>query len=69
MAYICKNTKSGKIKNMTAKITPFTHFHQSMGARMESFAGYLMPIEYAGITAEHMQVREKLGVFDVSHMG
>jgi aminomethyltransferase len=36
---------------------------------MESFAGYLMPIEYSGITAEHMQVREKLGVFDVSHMG
>jgi aminomethyltransferase len=36
---------------------------------MEPFAGYLMPIEYSGITAEHMQVREKLGVFDVSHMG
>jgi aminomethyltransferase len=54
---------------MTTKITPFTKFHQSMGAHMEPFAGYLMPIEYAGITAEHMQVREKLGVFDVSHMG
>lgn len=54
---------------MSVKITPFTQFHQSMGARMEPFAGYLMPIEYAGITAEHMQVREKLGVFDVSHMG
>ncbi len=54
---------------MTTKITPFTKFHQNLGARMEPFAGYLMPIEYAGITAEHMQVREKLGVFDVSHMG
>ncbi len=54
---------------MTTKITPFTTFHQAMGARMEAFAGYLMPIEYSGITAEHMQVREKLGVFDVSHMG
>lgn len=54
---------------MTPKITPFTKFHLSLGARMEPFAGYLMPIEYAGITAEHMQVREKLGVFDVSHMG
>jgi aminomethyltransferase len=54
---------------MITKITPFTQFHQSMGARMEPFAGYLMPIEYAGITAEHMQVRDKLGVFDVSHMG
>lgn len=54
---------------MSTKITPFTRFHQAMGARMEAFAGYLMPIEYSGITAEHMQVREKLGVFDVSHMG
>ena len=51
------------------KNTPFTHFHQQLGARMEPFAGYLMPIEYAGINNEHMQVREKLGVFDVSHMG
>jgi len=54
---------------MSAKITPFTHYHQALGAHMEPFAGYLMPIEYAGITAEHMQVREKVGVFDVSHMG
>lgn len=51
------------------KTTPFTKFHQQLGARMEPFAGYLMPIEYSGITQEHMQVREKLGVFDVSHMG
>jgi aminomethyltransferase len=69
MAYICINTKKIKLNPMSFKITPFTHFHQSLGARMEPFAGYLMPIEYAGITAEHMQVREKLGVFDVSHMG
>ena len=54
---------------MSVKTTPFTRFHQALGARMEPFAGYLMPIEYSGITAEHMQVREKLGVFDVSHMG
>ena len=51
------------------KTTPFTKFHQQLGARMEPFAGYLMPIEYAGITAEHLLVREKVGVFDVSHMG
>lgn len=36
---------------------------------MVPFAGYNMPIEFEGITAEHMAVREKLGVFDVSHMG
>lgn len=51
------------------KTTPFYHFHQKLGARMEPFAGYSMPIEYSGITDEHLQVRKRLGVFDVSHMG
>ena len=51
------------------KTTPFTHFHEALGARMAPFAGYNMPIEYTGIKDEHNTVREKLGVFDVSHMG
>ncbi|MDR0982962.1 MAG: glycine cleavage system aminomethyltransferase GcvT [Culturomica sp.] len=51
------------------KTTPFTHFHESLGARMAPFAGYNMPIEYTGIKDEHLVVREKVGVFDVSHMG
>lgn len=51
------------------KETPFTRFHVALGAKMVPFAGYRMPIEYTGITDEHMTVREKLGVFDVSHMG
>lgn len=51
------------------KETPFTRFHLALGAKMVPFAGYYMPIEYSGITDEHMTVREKLGVFDVSHMG
>ena len=51
------------------KTTPFTHFHEALGARMAPFAGYNMPIEYTGIKDEHMAVREKAGVFDVSHMG
>jgi aminomethyltransferase len=51
------------------KNTPFIRFHEQFGARMEPFAGYLMPIEYSGINNEHLQVRQKLGVFDVSHMG
>jgi len=37
--------------------------------RLSHFAGYNMPVEYSGITDEHINVREKLGVFDVSHMG
>ena len=40
-----------------------------MGAKMVPFAGYNMPVEYFGINGEHITVREKLGVFDVSHMG
>ena len=49
--------------------TAFTHLHEEMGAKMVEFAGYSMPIEYTGIKDEHITVREKLGVFDVSHMG
>ncbi|MEG1621879.1 MAG: glycine cleavage system aminomethyltransferase GcvT [Alistipes sp.] len=51
------------------KTTPFTKYHLTNNAKMAEFAGYNMPIEFAGITTEHMAVREKAGVFDVSHMG
>ncbi|MGZ2369919.1 glycine cleavage system aminomethyltransferase GcvT [Ancylomarina sp. YFZ004] len=51
------------------KRTAFTSFHEELGAKMAEFAGYNMPIEFTGIKDEHMCVREKLGVFDVSHMG
>ena len=51
------------------KNTPFTKFHEALGAKMLPFAGYNMPIEYSGINDEHITLREKLGVFDVSHMG
>jgi aminomethyltransferase len=51
------------------KTTAFTQFHIDLGAKMVPFAGYNMPVEYSGITDEHISVREKLGVFDVSHMG
>jgi aminomethyltransferase len=51
------------------KNTVFTEFHISEGAKMVPFAGYNMPVEYFGITGEHINVRENVGVFDVSHMG
>ncbi|MBK7713293.1 MAG: glycine cleavage system aminomethyltransferase GcvT [Bacteroidales bacterium] len=51
------------------KITPFTTFHQAAGAKMVPFAGFNMPVEYSGITEEHITVRKGIGVFDVSHMG
>ncbi len=51
------------------KSTALTDKHISLGARMAEFAGYNMPISYAGIKEEHAAVRNELGVFDVSHMG
>ncbi len=51
------------------KTTPFTQYHIAAGARMAEFAGYNMPIEFTGINDEHAAVRERAGVFDVSHMG
>lgn len=51
------------------KNTAFTKFHIEAGAKMVPFAGYNMPVEYSGITEEHITVRERVGVFDVSHMG
>ena len=43
--------------------------HKSLNAKMVPFAGYNMPVSYEGVNIEHQTVREKLGVFDVSHMG
>jgi aminomethyltransferase len=51
------------------KETPFINFHRELGAKLVPFAGYNMPVEYTGINDEHLTVREKVGVFDVSHMG
>ena len=51
------------------KRTAFTKFHEELGAKMVPFVGFNMPIEYTGINEEHITVREKVGVFDVSHMG
>ena len=51
------------------KETALTSVHIGLGAKMAEFAGYNMPIVYAGIQDEHRQVRESVGVFDVSHMG
>ena len=51
------------------KTTPFTDIHIALGAKMHEFAGYNMPIEYNGISHEHIVVRTGVGVFDVSHMG
>ena len=51
------------------KTTPFLKIHQDLGAKIVPFAGFQMPVEYSGITDEHLTVRNSVGVFDVSHMG
>src|SRR5580698_2282609 len=51
------------------KNTALTDVHIALGAKMVPFAGYNMPVQYAGINAEHETVRKAVGVFDVSHMG
>lgn len=54
---------------MNIKNTPLTDIHIGLGAKMAPFAGYNMPISYKGINEEHHNVRNHVGVFDVSHMG
>jgi aminomethyltransferase len=52
-----------------ARKTPLNAVHRALGARMVDFAGWDMPVQYAGPIAEHLAVRTAAGIFDVSHMG
>ena len=51
------------------KKTPLNARHRAIGAKMVPFGGWDMPVEYSGIVNEHMAVRTRAGLFDVSHMG
>lgn len=51
------------------KCVPLHARHVEHGARMVPFAGFHMPLQYAGLTQEHHAVRQRVGLFDVSHMG
>jgi aminomethyltransferase len=53
----------------TMKLVALHAKHKALGAKMVPFAGYQMPVQYKGVTEEHLCVRQKVGVFDVSHMG
>ena len=53
----------------TLKRTPLYEAHVAAGAKLVPFAGWEMPVQYDGIKAEHLRVRNDCGVFDVSHMG
>jgi len=49
--------------------SPLINVHRARGAKFAEFGGWLMPVEYVGVLAEHKAVREAVGVFDVSHLG
>src|SRR5580658_2141670 len=51
------------------KATPLNAAHRKMGAKMVDFGGWDMPVQYSGILEEHHAVRQRVGLFDVSHMG
>ena len=51
------------------KKTPLYNEHITLNAKMVDFGGYIMPIQYKGISIEHICVRNDVGIFDVSHMG
>ncbi len=55
--------------NSIPKKTPLNSIHRQLGARMVDFAGWDMPVQYAGPLPEHLAVRTRAGIFDVSHMG
>jgi len=55
--------------NQVAVKTPFYQYHVDAGAKVVEFAGFLMPVQYKGIQAEHLAVRQNIGLFDLSHMG
>lgn len=51
------------------KRTPLYDLHRELGAKLIDFGGWEMPVQYTGILEEHRAVRERVGIFDVSHMG
>jgi len=61
--------KYGANVTQNLRTTPLHSRHLGLGAKMADFGGWDMPIEYTGVLAEHTAVRERVGLFDVSHMG
>ncbi len=60
---------AGEVTDESLRRTSLYQEHAALGARLVPFAGWEMPIQYKGISFEHQAVRERAGLFDVSHMG
>jgi len=54
---------------MSGRLTPLFEEHQRLSGKMVEYAGWSLPVQYSGISAEHLAVRSSAGLFDVSHMG
>jgi aminomethyltransferase len=54
---------------LSLKTTPLNAIHRRLGAKMIDFGGWDMPVQYASVLDEHRAVRQRVGLFDVSHMG
>jgi len=57
------------METTTLKHTPLHQIHHQLGGKLIPFAGWEMPVEYSGIMEEHRAVRDKVGIFDLTHMG
>ncbi|UJF16495.1 glycine cleavage system aminomethyltransferase GcvT [Jeotgalibaca sp. MA1X17-3] len=57
------------VENQTLKQTPLYNYYREQGIKVADFGGWAMPIQFSSILKEHEAVREKVGIFDCSHMG
>src|SRR5699024_12701500 len=58
-----------ELECMELKKTPLYDEHIKLGGKVVDYAGWALPVQYAGIMKEHKAVRSKAGIFDVTHMG
>ena len=68
-AWVCMDQNERRRDMEEGRNTPLTGWHEANGGKMVEYAGWRMPVQYEGLMAEHQAVREKAGMFDVSHMG
>jgi aminomethyltransferase len=57
------------VDDASLRHSPLEERHRELGAKLGPFGGWLMPIEYQGVLSEHSAVRERVGLFDLSHLG
>jgi len=57
------------MSDSNTRSTPLQSLHVELSAKMVPFAGWNMPVQYTSNMAEHLAVRESVGIFDISHMG